>query len=357
MRLELASLVVGSFCTFAAMACGGRVDEAGSRGGRSGPERVDGSATSGGSSGSAAGNGRSPDCGPVSGAPRIIGPLRGSASNMVADANAVYWCESLVEATKTEPALVRWDVATGHLESLGTGDCSMLIGDGNDLWWSTVQRIGRMAKDGSGSGVLVRDETGAGQWYDLAADLAYVYWVDTWSPGGVYRKPKVGGANELLAPATFPIGIAVDGDAIYWGDEDGVKKRSKSTGEIVTLSTMPAIGTLGAKTLQIDDEYVYWTSSRGVERTPKGGGTSTQLVARGSDERVFAISIQAGCMYFGAGKKLYRRALTDGPEVELATSTGDRNIFYFSANETGVFWTDSSGDVGAGEVYMLPLSR
>jgi len=231
-----------------------------------------------------------------------------------------------MQKTSTGPDIVRWDVATGRLASLGDADCAVLIGEGKDLWLSTVQSIRRVAKDGTGTNLVFRDETmpATGQWYDLAADASYVYWVDTSSPGGIYRGSKVGGAKELLAPATFPTGIAVDGDAVYWGDEDGVKKRSKSTGEIVTLSTIPTMGTLGAKTFQIDDEHVYWTSSLGVERVPKRGGTTTRFIQRPPGDAVRVISIQDGCMYFNAGAKLYRRPLTDGPEVTLATRPAAR---------------------------------
>jgi len=89
-RSELASLVLGSSCVLGALACGGRIggeDEGGAGGGRSGPEHVDAATTGDGSS---TANGRSPVCGPVSGEPRIIGPLKGTAGNMVADADAVY---------------------------------------------------------------------------------------------------------------------------------------------------------------------------------------------------------------------------------------------------------------------------
>jgi hypothetical protein len=62
-------------------------------------------------------------------------------------------------------------------------------------------------------------------------------------------------------------------------------------------------------------------------------------------------------MYFSAGKKLYRRSLTAGPEVELAASKRYLSVYWFSANDKGVFWTDWEGFEDHGEVYMLPLTH
>lgn len=52
---------------------------------------------------------------------------------------------------------------------------------------------------------------------DLALDATHVYWTTGTEGGGVYRAPKTGGAVEEVAKnESFPRGIAVDQEAIYW---------------------------------------------------------------------------------------------------------------------------------------------
>ncbi|MDF2694080.1 MAG: hypothetical protein K0S65_2463 [Labilithrix sp.] len=353
MRLRFDCSAVLLFCISSSVACGGKIDADAAGGGGS-------SAGNGSSTGS--GSSKAPDCGPVAGTPKVIGPLHGSATNVVADSDAVYWCEE-DGRNRTEPAVIRWDFATGTLTSLAGARCGMMIGDGPNLFWSSAsQQLGRIAKDGSGSEVLFtgnepRGSSPSGGWYDLAVDETFAYWADFRETGGIYRGPKRGGSSELLIADRFPTGVAVDGDAVYWVSPEGVKKRSKATGQTVMLSTGRTTGGLGSSNLQLDDKFVYWVSPRGIERTPKAGGATERFVARENPESVYTISIQAGCMYFGAGTDLYRRPLTGGAkEVKIASSTRGLNVFWFSASAKGVFWTDWEGYEDDGEVYMLPLT-
>lgn len=114
----------------------------------------------------------------------------------------------------------------------------------------------------------------SGRIYDMAIDSGFVYWTDF--NGALYRIAKSGGARQQLAAPSFPLGLLLDGNDVYYSDAGAqrVLRVAKSGGT-------PAVVAEGVVVnfLTTDGTYLYMSGllAPGILKVAKSGGTPTTL--------------------------------------------------------------------------------
>lgn len=304
-----------------------------------------------------------PYCGEVTGAPVVIGPKEHSAVALVAEPGATYWCER--DPVKWQPP------STLTIFPSGAAWCHTIFHvDATHVWFTNAQNVARIGKDGGGLQVLYsRLETDAdprASWFTFAVDATDIYWTDFYA-GAIFRGAKAGSGMTKIADAPWATNIAVDDDAVYFTDENGLHKLLKATGEVATFDTgvLPQLGP-GREMMTIANGSLYWISKTSptelygpgsVMRTSTIDGGTEELYPTSHDDDAgsFAgVSAQAGCLYFGQGKKLLRSPL-DALEKHVVAS-GRLGITWYAATRSRLFWSDWEGS-DPGKVYMLDVTR
>lgn len=110
----------------------------------------------------------------------------------------------------------------------------------------------------------------------VAVTGSHVYWTEdgtmaaNYTDGRVMRMSRTGGLPEVLAMEVHPIGIAADGDAVYWTVGNQIKRRALAGGAPTVLATIPG-RTLS--TLVADGTALY-----AIAGPETGGGPDGRIV-------------------------------------------------------------------------------
>jgi len=120
----------------------------------------------------------------------------------------------------------------------------------------------------------------------------------------IYRIPWSGGKEVLATAAGLVAGTAADAEFLYWGDDDGIKRVSKSGGEVSVLT--PTIDYLSE--LVVDGEWLYFSTGGhqntrgqvgdgGIYKVPRAGGTPELMASWGdiADD----LLVDDGWLYWG----------------------------------------------------------
>lgn len=118
----------------------------------------------------------------------------------------------------------------------------------------------------------------------------YVYWIEFSNPGTLKKVSINGGTTTTLADNSNTIGIASDGNFIYWTEyvflnSDKVKKISVNGGTVTELAT----GLNNLWDIAIDKTNVYWVENRmsgAIKQIPLNGGQTTVIADSNINEPV-----------------------------------------------------------------------
>jgi hypothetical protein len=303
-----------------------------------------------------------PYCGDVTGTPTVIGPKEYSATALVAEPGATYWCEY---------GPVKWEAPSTVTMLADIDSCHTIVHvDATHVWFTDAQNVARVRKNGGGYEVLYsRWDTGAdprASWFTFAVDATTIYWTDYYA-GAIFRGAKSGAGMTKIADAPWATDIAVDDDAVYFSDENGLHKLLKATGETVTFDTgvLPQLGP-GWETMTLANGWLYWISAKSptqlygpgsVMRTSTIDGKTEELFSTSYDDDAgsfYGVSVQAGCLYFGQGDNLLRTPL-DAVERHVVAS-GHLGISWYAATSSRLFWSDWEGS-DPGKVYVLDVTH
>ncbi|AKT39951.1 hypothetical protein [Chondromyces crocatus] len=198
-------------------------------------------------------------CGPVLVADNQLGPV-----SLASDGTFLYWVNqgSLVDATGS---IVKRPIALdGPAQTLigNQGAPSRLALDRGFLYWTRRNppsvALMRMGLDGSG----ILSLSGGTSLVGLALDGEALYWTDQYankvrrmaSPG------TQGSSLDFVSSQSGAYGVAVDATHVYWVSQGNrtVMRATKAS----KIPTMIWTGTTGVdlRSIAVDDKYVYWTT-------------------------------------------------------------------------------------------------
>jgi hypothetical protein len=182
----------------------------------------------------------------------------------------------------------------------------------------------------------------------LAIDATYVYYTEGTS-AELRRVPKAGGKVDTICsikPFQGPEGgaIAVDDTYVYFVDSDGIERVSKGGGTVTLLYATPTLNAIGP--LAINGTYLVWdeshyqTSSTYVGRMPLPGSTATIFVTDG-DGSNDNVAIDANDAYFLQPGTITYVPIGGGTETTLATTTTKAWVWSLLVDGTDIFWEES----------------
>jgi sugar lactone lactonase YvrE len=177
----------------------------------------------------------------------------------------------------------------------------------------------------------------------LAVDDKFLYWSDG---GNIFRVLKQGGTSEKILPNTpQPDEMIMDSENIYWliwagegSPPQPIMFSPKSGGQTKQL-TPPQPPTSG---LAIDKDFVYWMTGSGIRKISKTGGEITDVYRNPSKQPSLGLAQDTNNFYFcqmneKGHSALMKLSKQTGQVSQLAPSInhtmdfvlGEANIYYF----------------------------
>jgi hypothetical protein len=214
-------------------------------------------------------------------ATNTVGP-----NGITLDSSFVYWASDYDEAVWKVPLTggSRVKVAT-----IGSGDTTAgLAVSGDSLYWLGGDSLKKTSISTGATTTLAATTTPIS--LSLFVDGAQAYW-SSYYDQEVVAAPLAGGALKVIASASYPNDIAVDGKSVYYGDDQGLWAASKSGGtpsSIVSTST-------GVYNVATDGTNAYYSDGSALYRVSTGGGTPVLVHTAGS---VTKIEVDQGYVYW-----------------------------------------------------------
>jgi hypothetical protein len=250
------------------------------------------------------------------------------AYGVAVDEASLYWA-SRAGSVETKPLL------GGEPSVIATGQSPRdVVVDQDTIYWVDQDQGTVLARNKAGGPTLVIAESqprpGA-----IAQDEQHVYWANAGSDiaGSIVRAGKDGSSVTVLAEVEQALGVAVDGDAVYftsYGTAQGVFRIDKQSGEIKALVPAPILDSADLVGVAVRNGIVYFTLSRFLDSigqvwsVPAAGGTPVLLVDQlGSPSEVAADDTHVYWLASGYSEitgTLGRAPIGGGPPEVLATT-------------------------------------
>jgi hypothetical protein len=158
---------------------------------------------------------------------------------------------------------------------LATGEADAIALDQTHVYWSGPDGVLRTPK----SGGPIEKLGGARSVISIAVDATHVFFANRES-GSIARVPKSGGTAETLAQNQLELwSIAIDDTFVYWGASAGVDHVYRRTKQGTMEDVLDSFGGVPISVALSRDEIVYTTGMTGTVRAqPKSGGSPRVLV-------------------------------------------------------------------------------
>jgi virginiamycin B lyase len=188
--------------------------------------------------------------------------------------------------------------------------------------------------------VLVLALAAVGLCWTAHAD-AYVYWTN--APGQIGRANLDGsGANQsFITGANVPIGVAVDGQHVYWANEaDNSIGRANLDGSGADQGVIT--GASNPFGVAVDGQHVYWTNNVGnsIGRANLDGSGADQGFITGASNP-FGVTVDGQHIYWAnESTGTIARANLDGSSVNYGFVTGVNAPFGVAVDARYVYWSD-----------------
>jgi hypothetical protein len=185
----------------------------------------------------------------------FVGGLQGGIWGVTVDSRHLWWANL---ATRRIGRAAR-DGSGADANFIDTGGQAQDVAtDGEHVWWTSAGAIGRARLDGSG---VTHGFIAGGGATMLTLDDEYVYW--TRSSANAIGRARLDGSGvnpSFVVGADAPLGIAVDGEHLYWvnGGPSNSIGRARLDGSGVDQSFVTGLSA-GAG-LTIDATHLYWAN-------------------------------------------------------------------------------------------------
>lgn len=252
--------------------------------------------------------------------------------------------------------LRQYDALTGEASLLGTFDYGMhtLIANEDAVYFgsrnSAYPVIGSVDPTTGEDSVLWAFEVdglnpGAGQ---LALDENYLYFSGADSSGGgdggVFRIALDGGTPELIANTDLAPGLGLDEDHLFFTDATNARVFSLAKSDIGSeIAPTELALTLNPGELFVGEEFIYYTSSTGLDRISKDGGDFARLVE--TSDSVFGLTGDETHLYATtlAGDRVIRvERGTQSPQVVDIAADGDLAV---AVSCEAIYWVNSDAEL------------
>jgi hypothetical protein len=313
--------------------------------------------------------GRCPGC-------TVLAEHRDEPHGIALDNDAVYWTDRFTGSVLRIPKSGGSPQTLFFGSQFGANDkADGITVQGDYVYWANPDSsvVARVAKTGGASINLATNQAGVDF---IVSDAANLYWTNAagyskGNAGSVMSLPLPGGTPIVLATATNPRSLALDGNYVYWVDggtftsslvsnKDGALMRvpiAGGTPEVVASGLTDPYG------IAVDATNVYFTGPQSgvVGKVPLGGGPPV-VVASGQNGPQ-GLAVDAKYVYWtvvldatGNGGVMMA-PLSGGPAKELA---GDQNEpLSLALDDTNVYWTDpgDSGTLVGGMIVTIAKPR
>ncbi len=263
--------------------------------------------------------------------------------------------EQLFWAGGISAELRRYDGVTGETQLLGAFDYGMdtMVVNEVALYFgsrsSAYPVIGSVdPTTGETSELWLFDEglnTGSGQ---MALDDTHLYFsvseASEQGNGGVFRISLEGGPPERIAQSHFAPGLGLDDSHVFFTDAANARVFSLAKGDIgsETLPSELAL-TLDPGELFVGNEFIYYTSSTGLDRVSKRGQDFTQLLETsavvsgltGDETHLYATTL-------GGDRVVRVQRGTENPEVVDLADDGHLAI---AVTCDALYWVTDNGEL------------
>jgi hypothetical protein len=290
-----------------------------------------------------------------------------------------------------------------------------LIQDPRYLYWTDAED-GTVTRISKGGGVPVVLASGLEHPGAITLADGYLYWVNQrLSSGTVVRMPASGGEVELLAEnQDGPVSIAASGNTVVWtnfadGLATGTLMRKQIGGRLTTLASKqkqpgsvaidaeqiywtsfgikrPAYFRDGAmmripreggpkrfvvareqsmaRSVVLDDEWIYWCTADELEHDPALGGIKRRRKAGGATQDIVSWSQDTGCIALDRtrvywlqqfGGALFRVRKEGGEPEQIMAGNGDRMLWVedLVVDDRCVYWTARQSAKAGGAVFTM----
>jgi hypothetical protein len=146
---------------------------------------------------------------------------------------------------------------------------------------------------------------------DLAADAERVYWAENSFDGAIRAIPRGGGAGEVIAEHQAAYEVQVDDAAVYWSSS-GLAAADPGVWRLAHGETTPELLVPGIRVFTLDGDRLYWCDDDGCHSIDRRGGDARlEFTAHPTD----AWTVAGGALYFAARSG-------DAPPDQLWTIAG-----------------------------------
>lgn len=237
-------------------------------------------------------------------APRLVLVMNQWCNSLASDGDAVF--------ASVETGILRFAAGSKEPAVIATIEAPLsLVVDDSHVYFNRFMKPGlfRVSKTGGKPEQLAAIRRAS----YLDVDDSHVYF-GNYGGRAVQRVLKTGGKLETVVKnAGRPIGVAVDADFVFWGNESSstINRAAKDGSGITEL----ARGQINHDQLHADDSHVYWRAWR--------GGAADSVIARVAKDRPLAVDIIAGNLGGAsgialAGDTLFVALRDPGRVVELS---------------------------------------
>jgi hypothetical protein len=186
----------------------------------------------------------------------------------------------------------------------------------------------------------------------IALDQDKVYWAVSAAPCSVLSVPKAGGTPTTLGGGDWCNAVATDADSVYWIAATTVRRAPKAGGTVVDLASFQS-SPLG---IAVDGENVYWPTRENmgpgtlekVAKTSDGTAPVDDLALRLANP--YDLTLVGTRLLFTndvEGGAVQSIDVAGGPVTDEAIDTG--TPLRIAADATHVYWT-SQDRGGSGRV-------